>query len=173
MTVLASLLLAAVFFSAALAKLRRPVDFRVVLDSVGLPFAALLTVAVPIAELAVGVWLLSGVAPRIAAVAALCLLLAFSASLVSLPHGKEAPQGCGCFGESRDGSSPRTGLIRNALLSVAAVVMLVAPPQSSALGGDLVDLVGHLTLVAGTFCLWGCLVALWDPPGLESAEGAV
>ena len=117
---------AALFAVAAVAKLADPAATRGALQAFGVPAwsarpGALL---LPAVELAVAVLLVPGATARVGAIAALALLVVFSAVLArELVRGTAV--GCNCFGAL---SSPRASraLVRNAVLAgaMAAVAVL-------------------------------------------------
>jgi uncharacterized membrane protein YphA (DoxX/SURF4 family) len=152
------LLLGLVFALAGASKLLSPDAFRATLRKL-VPASAvrLIVVGLPVFELLLGAWLISGVAPRQAAGAAVVVLLGFCAVLFRIWRRGLT---CGCFGEMAD-SAP-SGLARNVLLiAMAAYVALpdgpvVDGPWSAGAG----NVVGRLTVVLGAACLWPCLVAL-------------
>lgn len=153
-----TLLLAAVLAVAAISKWRAPDAFRAVLAALGAPRAA--ARVVPFAELLLAGLLLSGAAPRVAAFAALGLLVIFSAALVRLRRLHDDPLGCGCFGVHEADASPGAGLARNGLLAAVALAVAIAPSVEAPLDGGAAALAGRLSLVIGAACLWALLRAL-------------
>lgn len=78
----------------------------------------------PWVELGLGALLVPGVGMPWTALAALCLLGAFTAALaVNLRRGTAAP--CGCFGETSPAPVGWDSLLRNVLLCVLAVLAAV------------------------------------------------
>ncbi len=151
------LLLGAVFVTAGVSKLASPDPFRNTLRKLVAPsLAGPMTVGIPMQELLLAMWLLSGVAPRHAAAVAVVVLLGFSSVLLRM--WRKGLTGCGCFGEAAD-SAP-TGLARNAIL--IALALGVVLPSDEVIGpwsGGAGEIVGRLTLVLGAACLWPCAVA--------------
>jgi len=117
----AALLLALVFFVAAVAKLRdRPGTARA-FAGLGLPARA--AIAAPVMELVLVAGLV--LVPGWAAAAALALLAAFTTFLArAVRAGVVVP--CNCFGSARRAPVSWVELLRNALLAVLAVVALTA-----------------------------------------------
>lgn len=138
----AAVVLATVFATASIAKLR---DLRVTLDqfaALGLPRPGVFTRIVPLAELALVVLLL--IVPAVGAIFAMITLAFFTTFLIDrVRAGVTAP--CACFGAVT--STPLSGvdIARNLLLFVLAAASLMAtrPIRPSA-----VDLV--VTLAATT-----------------------
>lgn len=152
------LLLAVVFAAAGASKLMSPDPFRNTLRKLApkrlVPAAAL---AIPLFELALAAWLLSGVAPRQAAGVAIVVLLAFTAVLLRM--WRRGLSGCGCFGEAAD-SAP-SGIARNVIL--IALGLAAALPTGVLHGpwsGGAGTVAGRLTLILGAACLWPCAIAL-------------
>jgi uncharacterized membrane protein YphA (DoxX/SURF4 family) len=152
------LLLAFVFALAGISKLLSPDRFRATLRKLmPLGAATVMVRAIPLTELLLAAWLVSGLAPRQAAGIAIIVLLMFTAALLRML--RKGLGGCGCFGEAAD-SAP-AGLVRNVLL--IALAACVALPQNASDGpwsSGEGAIVGRLTLVLGAACLWSCLVAL-------------
>jgi uncharacterized membrane protein YphA (DoxX/SURF4 family) len=121
------IILAAVFLYSGYSKMQSTLQFAAVLaqyqlvpTSLVLPFATYL----PWAEIALGLFLLAGLKPRLAASAAAALLLMFIVAMtVTYLRGIEAD--CGCFGIGEK-ISPRT-IARDALLLVPAMFLLAEP----------------------------------------------
>jgi hypothetical protein len=155
------LLLALVFAWAGGWKLRDPAAFRAVLRKLVPPVVAVsLSTAVPLAEVAMAVLLLSGWHARATAIAAAVLLVVFSAVLLRM-HRLHVG-GCGCFGERASGQSVARGLARNALLIVAAAWVAAQPPAEPVWHAAAPVLAGRATVVLGIMCAWGCANALFD-----------
>jgi len=147
----ATLLLAVTFAAAAIAKLRDPQPFVATLSALVSPRAARpLARAVPIGELALAAWLLTGAAPRAAALVALAALALFSLQLRRLKADPGLPS-CNCFG---GGGDPSGGLLRNALLALAAVVALVWPVDGAVWTLSASALAGAATVALGVVCAW-------------------
>jgi hypothetical protein len=123
---LARLGLAFAFATAAFLKLRSPADARQAVAAIGLgPSRSKLAVlALAALELAVASALLFSGTALVGALAALALLLAFTAVVVwSRARGRRAP--CGCFGRSPSDESGVLALARNAFL-IAVTVLVIA-----------------------------------------------
>jgi uncharacterized membrane protein YphA (DoxX/SURF4 family) len=123
---LARLVLAAVFATAAIAKLRAPertaetlADFRI--PRAAIPFA---TYALPLAELAIAVLLIPAATAPAAALAAAVLLALFSTAITRvLARGEEVD--CNCFGVVSFRQVDRATLARDlALFALAAFVAI-------------------------------------------------
>ena len=126
------LLLAAVFVTAAAAKLRDMAGFRASLGAFGVPgaLAGPLSAAVPAAEAAAVVLLLPAGWARAGAVLAAVLLGVFTAAVVlNLARGR-APE-CRCFGGAAAPIGTAT-LARNAALLAAAIAILTIGPGAGA-----------------------------------------
>lgn len=151
------LLLGALFAAAGVSKLAAPDPFRNTLRKLVAPaLAGPMTVGIPIQELVLSAWLLSGLAPRQAAAVAVVVLLGFSSVLLRM--WRKGLTGCGCFGEAAD-SAP-TGLARNAILiALALAVVLPTGEVTGPWSGGAGEIAGRLTLVLGAACLWPCAVA--------------
>ena len=153
------LLLAAVFVIAATSKLRSKDAFRAVLRRmVPARIVEAIAVLVPLAELALATFLLSGIAFQKALCCAVFMLAVFTIVLVIMR--RRGIKGCACFGETADTSSPGSGIARNILLIGIAALAASAEGPISIWGPDFSSLLGRLTVVAGALCLWQCLVAL-------------
>lgn len=116
------LLLAAVFATAGLAKLRDRRGTRTALADFGAPAPAVpaLALLLPVAELAVAGCLLVDPAVRVGAVGALLLLCVFSAVIsVSLARGRTPD--CHCFGQVHAAPIGARTLVRNLLLAAVSV----------------------------------------------------
>jgi uncharacterized membrane protein YphA (DoxX/SURF4 family) len=126
-----AVLLAALFAWAGVAKLRDPQATETTFAALGLPAAATLAAAVPVAELVLAVLLL--VSPRAGAVLAIGAMLAFTIVLVrAMRAGVEV--GCGCFGSANREPVGAVALLRNGLMTAAAVlVALVAARRAPGL----------------------------------------
>jgi uncharacterized membrane protein YphA (DoxX/SURF4 family) len=165
------LLLSVGFVVAGVAKLAAPERFRATLRKLMPAGAARLAgTGVPILELLLAAWLVSGIAPRHAAATAMLVLLAFS---IMLRKMWRRGLSCGCFGEVAD-SAP-SGLARNAILiALAACVALPATfdANDSPWAGGPTLVLGRFTIVLGAACLWPCLVALLQRRQNLPAHGA-
>lgn len=95
--------------------------------------AAGVGIAVIIAEVIVGFWLLSGIKPGMAAVAGIFLLAVFSGAIIADMRAAH-PLPCGCFGAAwKHAHEPAViehklllSLVRNGVLGTAAVVVYIA-----------------------------------------------
>ncbi|MDB6123856.1 MAG: hypothetical protein JWQ71_2849 [Pedosphaera sp.] len=153
------LLLAAVFLTAAISKLRAQDAFRAVLrnlihERLVNPTALI----VPLVELLLAGFLLSGVAPQKVIIAAIALLAIFTVVLAEM--WRRGLKGCACFGESVNTATTGSGVVRNIILIAAAVSMLVWPEPVSFFGPDISTFLGRLTVVVGALCFWPCVVAV-------------
>jgi uncharacterized membrane protein YphA (DoxX/SURF4 family) len=137
---LAALVLAAAFVAAAAGKLARPVATAAAFRSFGVPWPAAAARLVPAAELVVAVLLVA--APGVGGVAALVLLVAFSAVLVrALRAGIRTP--CRCFGGVREDPPSAVDVLRNGMLAALALVAIAA-------GTPRAPSVAAVVLVAGS-----------------------
>lgn len=117
----ASVLLAAVFATAALSKLRDREGTAESLRLLGVPNPASAAGLLPLPELAAALLLV--VVPAVGGIVALALLAFFTTFLVNrLRAGVQAP--CACFGSSSDTPLSWLTLGRNALLGVLGVLAL-------------------------------------------------
>lgn len=189
LTLVARLVLAAVFAVAGIAKLRDRHGARRAVVEFGTParLAGPVALALPIAELIVAGLLLFPETAATGAMGALALLLLFTAAIaLSLARGK-APD-CQCFGQLS--SSPVSGrtLVRNGTLAGLAVVALagsVAEPPVSAFawvgsrsGGETMVLLALVTAAVALAVLGVAFFTLMRSYGrvllrLERAEGAL
>jgi hypothetical protein len=153
------LLLAAVFALAAIAKLRSRDAFAAVLRSlVPALLVKPLSVMVPVLELALAAFLLSGIATQTAIGVSIGVLVLFTAVLGEM--WRRGLKGCACFGESVNTATTSSGVIRNVMLIVAASCVVSNPGAVSFLGLDISSFLGRMTVVVGALCFWPCLVAL-------------
>jgi|SRR5829696_5143485 len=154
MTDVAVVVLAVVFCAAGYLKLKQRLAFRIVLRQL-VPSAAVPTLAVgiPASEFAIGLLLVSGVAPRAAGIASLVLLGLFTSALVFM-YRSGATLDCGCFGEAREASTPASGIVRNVLLLGLAASIVAEPAGASLWTGSVDDGLAALTIAAGLICLW-------------------
>ena len=126
-TLLASLALAAIFTVAGATKLTDRAGTRKAVREFGAPtfLVPVLSLALPVCELGVGLSLLFPATRVAAAAGALGLLVLFSVAIaVSLARGK-APD-CHCFGQLHSAPTSWKTLIRNGLLAVLAAGVLIA-----------------------------------------------
>jgi len=122
----AQLLLAIVFATAGIGKLRDRPGSRTALTEFGVPerLAPAGAVLLPLAELCVAVALLVHQSARWGAIAALLLLLAFIGGIARALARGEAPD-CHCFGQIHSAPAGRETLARNGLLAVLAGIVAV------------------------------------------------
>jgi hypothetical protein len=144
----------AVFAFAGASKLKTPIAFRSVLRGllpapVVLPFSYL----IPIVELSVAASLAIGSSRSYGAVAAIVLLFAFCAALARMWQ-LGLTQDCGCFGEASTDATPRSGLIRNALLLVAAIAVLASTPASAPWDLSTSEALAALAIALGAASFW-------------------
>lgn len=131
--------LAAVFLVAAWGKFSDLPGARRALEEFGVParLARPGGIALPLAELAVGVALVSRPSARLGAAAALVLLTMFIGAVARAMSQGRAPD-CHCFGQIHSEPAGRSTLLRNAALAAAAVFVVAAgsgPSLTGALGG--------------------------------------
>jgi hypothetical protein len=152
-------LLGAVLVAAGVRKLSAPRALEGALrELVPGSAARALRGALPACEIAVGLWLASGVGAPAAAATALILLATFSAATVRLARlGRY--RGCGCFGEADDQGAGHV-LARNVALALGAGVLLALPDPAPLWRGDLVSAAGAATVAFGLFLAWYCAAAL-------------
>lgn len=159
---LAAVLLAAVFATAGVAKLRAPRRTTATFAALGLPAPAGLARAVPLGELALAVLLLA--APAVGGALALAALAGFTTLLVrSLQAGLRVD--CGCFGSAGDEPMSFVEVTRNGLLAVLAAGALFASGPSTPALADIIlvstaALVGLLVLALSE--LRRDVGAVWD-----------
>jgi hypothetical protein len=153
------LILAVVFVSAAIAKLRSKDAFRAVLRAL-FPRAVVepAVVIVPVAELALGAFLLSGISPNRAFECAIAVLAVFT--LVLGVMWWRGIKGCACFGEAVNTATTGSGMVRNIILMAAAAFVAKEPEPITFWNRDISFLIGQLTVVIGAFCLWATVSAL-------------
>jgi uncharacterized membrane protein YphA (DoxX/SURF4 family) len=166
------LLLGVVFIAAALAKLTSPEPFRATVRKLYGPRAVTpIGVGVPITELFLGAWLISGAFPHHSSAVALVLLLVFTSVLMRIWRKGLT---CGCFGEASE-SAP-AGIARNIILIALAAWIAMSPLASTvdgpwSLGTGMV--LGRWTLVFGAACAWACVVQVVRRGGMKfSSSGA-
>ncbi len=123
MTTVIRLVVAGVLLAAAVAKLR---DRKAVVRRLGGAQTAVLIIV----EGALGLWLGSGIASRLAGGGAAILMVVFAAHLAMARARGARALPCNCFGAGRD--RPAWLLIARALgLAVLAAVVAIAPPTPS------------------------------------------
>lgn len=146
-----ALLLAVIFATAALAKLRSPGEVAASFTRLRVPAPALLSRLVPAAEAGLAVLLVW--TPRAGSAVALLALAAFSIVLERARSGG-VRAGCACFGGSRRDAPLSGALLRNALLGLAALCGLAGER-------GWVD-VPAVVAVSTAAVLGLVLLALWD-----------
>ena len=159
-TLVVRLVLAAMFVIAAIGKLADHAGSRDALRDLGVParLATPLATGLPLAELAVAVTLIPAATAWWGGLGALALLLCFLAAIaVNLRQGRTPP--CHCFGRLHSAPAGPSTLVRTAVLTVLAGVLVAAGRAHvgpSAVGwtdflsrGDALALVLGLTMVAG------------------------
>jgi uncharacterized membrane protein YphA (DoxX/SURF4 family) len=153
------LLLASVFLLAAIAKLRSREAFSKVLRQfMPRALAETLSRVVPIGEIVLAAFLISGIWSRAALVASVAVLGCFTLVLGRL--WQRGLKGCACFGETENDLTPGAGIVRNLLLIAAALEGMGRADPIALVGPDVSSFLARLTIVAGAFCLWSCLVPL-------------
>lgn len=144
--------LALVFGAASVSKLRSPVRFQGELEDYRLLSSSAVPVVgwlIPIAELAVAAGLLVPATRSAAALAAGCMLAAFTyAIVVNLRRGRRDIS-CACFGSSRR-ELDWSLVVRNAILLAACLAVVFASPSNEITVPGAVVVVegGVLTLLA-------------------------
>lgn len=151
------LLLGAVFVTAGVAKLRDGGAFRAVLRKLTPRVSAPLAWFIPLMELVLGLFLLSGFFARITGAIAFAVLWLFTVALLRMR--KLHVGGCGCFGEKADGDSIAFGVARNVLLIAAAAWVAARPVTPWAF--HFSDILGMITVVVGVSCSWSLLLGLF------------
>jgi len=142
-----ALVLAAVFVRAAAAKLARRDQTAESFAALRLPAARPLAHLVPVLELVLAVVLIA--APRVGGIAALVLLVAFTAVLVrAITSGVGAP--CNCFGAASAEPISCADVLRNLLLASLAVGALFAPAPERPSPADAGLVIGLCALGAVT-----------------------
>jgi uncharacterized membrane protein YphA (DoxX/SURF4 family) len=153
------LLLALVFLLAALSKLRdREAFSRVLRQLVPRSLVHPLSVGVPLGEIMLSACLIGGLWPRPVLAASIAILIVFTVVLAYM--WRRGLKGCACFGETENNASPIGGIARNLVLIAAAFAAINQSQPIAVMGPDLSSFLGRVTLVAGAFCLWSCLIPL-------------
>ena len=163
---LARLLLAAVFAVAGAAKLADLAGSRTAVEGFGIPerLARPIGTLLPFAELATAVLLLPAATARAGAIAALGLLLAFSAGIAATIARGEAPD-CNCFGQLHsEPVGPKT-LGRNFALALVAGFVVVAGDDA---GPGLFEAIGDLSAGAAAALAGGIVVVALLALGLSA-----
>ena len=162
---LARMLLAIVFATAAAAKFADQGGMRRTLGDFGVPASArrVLATLLPLAEAATAVGLIVAPSARWSAIAALGLLATFSAGVAAAMIRGRAPD-CHCFGRLGSGPVGNRTLIRNVLLAVpAGFVAVYGAGDSIGTSHDshsTAELVAALAVTAGAVLAIACL-RLW------------
>ena len=125
----ARMLLLVVFATAGIAKLLDREGSREALSGFGVPAGALSAGAIllPLAELATAIALVPTATAQWGGLAALALLLAFSAGIANAMRLGQAPD-CHCFGQLQSSPAGRNTLVRNLALAVPAAFVAVEGP---------------------------------------------
>ncbi|CAM2860558.1 MauE/DoxX family redox-associated membrane protein [Prescottella defluvii] len=115
------------------------------------PLERLVAATLPSVEIALGVALIAGFAPRVAASAASVLFVGFCVGLtVNLLRGRRELD-CGCFAFGQEGESPRIGwfhALRAGALAAVAVALAATPHRPPALGEHLLAVASVLVVLA-------------------------
>lgn len=173
---LARIALAAVFLVAGGAKLADLPGSRKAVAGFGVPerLAPAAGLALPIAELLIGLALIPAGLARWGALAALALLLAFIGAIgYNLARGRTPD--CHCFGQIHSAPAGPSTIARNGGLAAIALFILVAgwgDPGASAVAwlGDLAAI--DIVLLAGGLLILGVLGVLgWATVNLMSQNG--
>ncbi|MEO7299254.1 MAG: MauE/DoxX family redox-associated membrane protein [Verrucomicrobiota bacterium] len=153
------LLLSTIFILAAISKLRSRDAFQAVLINL-IPASLLgpVSIIVPILELLLAGFLLSGIAPQKSIIAAIAILAVFT--LILLEMWRRGIKGCACFGETVNSATSSSGVIRNLILILAACLIVKEPGPITFIGPDISSFLARITVVVGALCFWPCLVAL-------------
>ncbi len=139
-TVLARLILAAVFLSAGLRKLPdRRHFFFVVLAFRVLPrsLARVYAFSLPWLEVVMGLMLLLGAMSQLAASVGVLLLVSFTTAIGLNVARERTNLDCGCFGSQKRGRIGATILVRNVILLVLAIDVALFASRQFALDGLL------------------------------------
>lgn len=153
------LLLVTIFILAAISKLRSLDAFSAVLRNlIPAPVVGPTSIIIPVVELILAGFLLSGIAPQKAIVAAIALLVVFTIILTEM--WRRGIKGCACFGETVNTATTSSGVIRNLILIAAAASIANDPGPISFVGPDVSSFLARATVVVGALCFWPCLVAL-------------
>lgn len=119
--------LVAILIASALGKIYYKGSVTTALAKLGMKsefFSQAISVGLAPTELLIALWLASGLLPRWATLATLALVAVFNVVLWRLQKlGYDG--GCGCFGGKSAGPVRTVHLIRNALMLVAAIVLVL------------------------------------------------
>jgi cytochrome oxidase Cu insertion factor (SCO1/SenC/PrrC family)/uncharacterized membrane protein YphA (DoxX/SURF4 family) len=161
----ARVLLALVFATAAAGKFADQPGTRRALADFGMPTRSLKAVGflLPLAELAIAVALLVQPSARWGAVAAVTLLLVFVAAIARAMARGQTPD-CHCFGQISSSPAGARTLLRNALLAAPALLIVAYGPGESISAWISTRSAAELVAVAGgvaAVALGGICVRLW------------
>jgi uncharacterized membrane protein YphA (DoxX/SURF4 family)/thiol-disulfide isomerase/thioredoxin len=161
----ARVLLAAVFATAGIAKLRDRPGTQDSLQEFGVPKSLVspFALALPLAELATAVALVPRPSAQWGGLAALILLLAFIAGISRALARGEAPD-CNCFGQIHSEPAGRGTVVRNIALAAVATLVVVEGPGPSVIGWIADRSAAELVAVgAGAAALAAVIwaIALW------------
>jgi uncharacterized membrane protein YphA (DoxX/SURF4 family) len=158
----ARLLLAGVFAVAGAAKLMDPAGTRRALTGFGVPdrLAGSLALALPIMELALAAALLPLASARLAAIAAVALLLAFLTAIVgNLVQGRKPD--CRCFGQWRATPIGASTVVLNLALIAMAGLCAWSPGPSVVAWLDTFTVFERVAIVAGAMAMIGIAATVW------------
>jgi hypothetical protein len=156
--------LAAFLLTAAATKLLDYSDAQAALAAhMGFRRARRLTPLLIAAEAGVAVLLFVRPVAAVAALAAGILCLAFTGFTIHLARSSERPLSCGCFGLAIPSRSGAFSIARNALLAVAAFVLVAAPSER-------LDLVVRLNALAAGIAFSFLLVGLGAFDAIRAAR---
>lgn len=123
MIVVAAVLLGLVFLAAGVTKIAAPQQWRRQSADLGVPQPV--TVVLPSIEVTIGALLVAQIARRAVAIAALLLLVAFTALLIRrLSQGRRPP--CACFGSWSSKPIGWIDVARNAVFVALAAFLIAA-----------------------------------------------
>jgi hypothetical protein len=156
---LAAGVLGAAFAWSSGAKIARPASWRRALDASGVPFWVkhVSMILVLVAEVAI-VGLVAMGMRRTAGIAALVVLTAFSAAILSARRQVGDVMACGCFGTS-DARDYRILLLRNAVLAGAASIAVLGAVDAPRV--SLPSLPTASDVIPASFVVAGAAVAAW------------
>lgn len=172
----AQLLLAAAFIAAGCLKTADLDAFYESVVQLSLPFPRAASIAAPVVELCIGFGLLLPTSRRLAAAAAVCSLVAFTALVWRLR--RTAPNAeCRCFGELKLGSRGKWPYFRNALLTGLALVVFSARAHTGATTFGVREalliglLLGVIALLVDTRARLAKLTAQINPAAVSESDG--
>ncbi len=171
--VILGIVLGAVFLAAGIMKLLHGAEFPGTLTNYRfLPedFAGFVGLAVPGAEIALGLWLASGVLRRFAAGASLTVIIVFAgANVYSLVEGAQG--GCGCLGDAVPLAHWQALILNGVMLGMALPLSIFRTKDST---GLIVSLRRNKALTAaGTACLLLALLTTILPQASPGALSSV